>query len=937
MKKRWLILLALTLVAAMFANGNRYEVVAWQETFETGATGWTHYDGSIPPNNWHIYNYGGTQGNAWWMGDTALAQGTNIGGYYDHQYLVLDTPARTITAGNTNLTFKMGVALEDPGASGGYDGWDSFNIRYSIDNGTTWTVLGNSVITPDYDFANSYAFGFEHGEGMGVPGWGGIHAPWTTVTADLSALVGQSVKIRFAFASDPAYSTGDALTLYGVMIDDIAFGGYTNNGTDDSQMTMTSLVPVGGDIWALGTDATAPSPTHIMKCQNAQGSYNPNMMNYLVSPPITLPNDGDIRVDFMIMGLFTDPNTFPEVDYFGWEISPNNGVTWNAMSNPYGDPTGTNYVYSDAPDVWSSMTGSYSLDGIITDYAGQTIMLRWYFLSDDDTPQGTGIMIDDVTIYNDVFIAPPENLAATVSGSNVNLVWQAPGSGGGGGEEGWLNYDGENAGNSIGTGSAADFGVAAKWSATGEHSIYDYVGMNITKIKFFPSEANCAYTLRIWTGATGTLAYEQAVAAPTISAWNEVVLTTPYTIPAQTAILAGYRCNTQTGHPAGVDAGPQVEGFGNMMYWNNAWTTLSQVASTLTYNWNIRVYVADPVTGREYVLGHNSVEQEIQPYTDAPLTVAQTSEPTRTLDAYKIFRDDVEIDQVGSTVLTYTDSGVTGGLHTYYLKAVYGANTSEASNVVTAFVLPAMHTELMHDDGTAEEGFNVGSTKQMAVKHAYGQAVTVKYAKVYVHTVGTAGIIVRVFDNDGANGMPGTQMAQYQYPAASVVEGWNWIALPADINVADGEFYLAILETTNAAAIGLDTATNGYSYKKIATDWEPVTTGEIMLRAIVEYGSANDDNVTPVYTLDAKNYPNPFNPETTIAFSVPKAGPASLKIYNTKGQLVRTLVNDAREAGNHSVVWNGMDNQGNSVSSGLYFYRLSSDGNTVTRKMLLAK
>lgn len=935
MKKRWLVILALTLVAAMFANGSRYEVVAWQETFETGAAGWTHYDGSIPPNLWAPYNYGGAQGNVWWMGDTALAQGTNIGGYYDAQYLVLDTPARTLSAANAVLTFKLRYNVEDPaGATAPYTGWDACNVRISTDGGTVWTPIAG---TPAYNITSAYSFGFQHGEGPNIPAWGGVLDAWTNASFDLSAYVGQSVKIRFAFASDPAYSTGDAPAMFGMMVDDIAFGGYTNNGTDDGQMVTSSMVPVGGDIWAIGTDATAPSPTHIMKCQNAQGSYNPNMLNYLVSPPITLPNDGDIRVDFMIMGLFTDPDTFPEVDYFGWEISPNNGLTWNAMSNPYGDPTGTNYVYSDAPDVWSSMTGSYSLDGLISDYAGQTIMLRWYFLSDDDTPQGTGIMIDDVTIYNDVFIAPPANLAATVDGSNVNLTWEEPGSGGGGGEEGWLHYDGENAGNAIGTGAAVDFSVAAKWDAIGTYGIFDYVGMNITKIQFFPNEANCVYTLRIWTGAAGEIAYEQAVPAPTIGAWNEIVLTAPWIIPAQTQIMAGYRANTQTGHPAGCDAGPHVPGYGNMIYWNNAWTTLNALSSALTYNWNVRIYVADPVTGKEYVLGHGPYEQEVHAYNDATLEEVGATQPVRTLDGYKIFRDDVEIDQVGATVLTYTDANVAGGVHTYYLKAVYGANTSEASNVVTAFVLPAMHAELMHDDGTAEEGFNVGSTKQMAVKHAYGQAVTVKFAKVYVHTVGTAGIILRVFDNDGANGMPGTQMAQYQYPAASVVEGWNWIALPADINVADGEFYLAILETTNAAAIGLDTATNGYSYKKIATDWEPVTTGEIMLRAIVEYGTANDDNVTPVYALDAKNYPNPFNPETTIAFSVPKAGPASLKIYNTKGQLVRTLVNDAREAGNHSVVWNGMDNQGNSVSSGLYFYRLSSDGNTVTRKMLLAK
>ena len=184
------------------------------------------------------------------------------------------------------------------------------------------------------------------------------------------------------------------------MVDDISFGGYTNNGTDDGQMTMSSLVPVGGDIWSIGTDPTAPSPTHMMQCQNAQGSYNPNMMNYLVSPPIQLPNDSGIRVDFMIKGYFDDLDAFPQCDYFGWEISPNNGLSWYAMSNPYNDPTGTNYVYSDAPDVWASMVNSYSLNGLISDYAGQTIMLRWFFKSDEDTPIGTGIAIDDVTVYN---------------------------------------------------------------------------------------------------------------------------------------------------------------------------------------------------------------------------------------------------------------------------------------------------------------------------------------------------------------------------------------------------------------------------------------------------------------------------------------------------------------------------------------------------------
>ncbi len=930
MKTRWLILLALTLVTAMFANG-RYEVVAWQEDFESGATGWTHYDGAQSPNNWHVYNNNDAQGNVWWMGDPDLAQGANIGGYYDHQYLVLDTPAQTLTAGNATLTFKIRHNLEDPsGATAPYNGWDACNVRVSTDGGTTWTPITG---TPAYNMTSSYAFGFEHGEGPNIPGWGGVQLAWTNATFSLSAYVGQSVKIRFAFASDPAYSTGDAPAMFGVMVDDIAFGGYTNNGVDDGQMTWSSLVPLGGDIWHIATDAAAPSPTHIMRCQNAQGSYNINMMNYLVSPPIQLPNSGDIRADFMIQGGFTDPNTFPEVDYFGWEISPNNGVTWYAMSNPYGSSTGTNYVYSDAPDTWISMVAAYSLDGFISDYAGQTIQLRWYFKSDADTPNGIGIMIDDVKIYNDIFIAPPENLTSTVAGNNVTLNWLAPGSGGGG-EPGWLNYDGENAGNSIGTNGVADFDVAAKWDPTGEHGISPWVGMNITKIRFFPAEPTtlCTYTLRLWTGATGTLAYEQAV-TPTADQWNEIILTTPFTIPSQTYVWAGYRCNATGGYPAGCDAGPQVEGYGNMIRWNNAWTTLSALGATLTYNWNIRIYVED-ATGREYEI--TQLPTNVQPVSDLPLAESGIR-IDRDVTNYKVFRDNQQIDLIAGNLLTYTDQNVPGGIHTYYLTAMYGTNESGASNTTTAFVMPDMHAELSHDDGTSEQGFNVGSTRQMAVKHTYSGAVTVKYAKVYVHTVGTAGIIIRVFDNDGANGMPGTQLAQYQYPAASVVEGWNWIALPADINVADGQFYIGILETTNACAIGLDTSSNGFSYQRLTTTWEPVTSGEIMLRAIVQYYSDNDDDSIPALKLAASNYPNPFNPETTISYSVPKSGAASLKVYNLKGQVIRTLVSSVMEAGNYSVVWNGKDDNGNAVSSGVYFYRLDNDGQTVTRKMLLAK
>jgi hypothetical protein len=104
-------------------------------------------------------------------------------------------------------------------------------------------------------------------------------------------------------------------------------------------------------------------------------------------------------------------------------------------------------------------------------------------------------------------------------------------------------------------------------------------------------------------------------------------------------------------------------------------------------------------------------------------------------------------------------------------------------------------------------------------------------------------------------------------------------------------------------------------------------------------GSANSDDVVPVYEFSLKqNYPNPFNPATRIAFSLQSNDPkVSLEIYNIKGQLVRSLISGFQHAGNHNILWDGKDNAGASVSSGMYLYRLTSSENSITRRMILAQ
>jgi len=94
--------------------------------------------------------------------------------------------------------------------------------------------------------------------------------------------------------------------------------------------------------------------------------------------------------------------------------------------------------------------------------------------------------------------------------------------------------------------------------------------------------------------------------------------------------------------------------------------------------------------------------------------------------------------------------------------------------------------------------------------------------------------------------------------------------------------------------------------------------------------------IPPEFAL-MQNYPNPFNPSTTIAFSLPEESLVRLDIFNIKGQLVKNLLDSEMPMGLHSVVWNGRDMNNMAVSSGVYFYRISSFKNTITNKMLLMK
>ncbi|HNX00263.1 MAG TPA: FlgD immunoglobulin-like domain containing protein [Candidatus Cloacimonadota bacterium] len=98
-----------------------------------------------------------------------------------------------------------------------------------------------------------------------------------------------------------------------------------------------------------------------------------------------------------------------------------------------------------------------------------------------------------------------------------------------------------------------------------------------------------------------------------------------------------------------------------------------------------------------------------------------------------------------------------------------------------------------------------------------------------------------------------------------------------------------------------------------------------------------NDPVAPNYSMLKQNFPNPFNPSTTISFNLPKASDVTLNVYNVKGQLVKTLVKGSTPAGNHTINWNGTNSNNEGVGSGIYFYTLKTGNHTETRKMMLVK
>jgi hypothetical protein len=203
-------------------------------------------------------------------------------------------------------------------------------------------------------------------------------------------------------------------------------------------------------------------------------------------------------------------------------------------------------------------------------------------------------------------------------------------------------------------------------------------------------------------------------------------------------------------------------------------------------------------------------------------------------------------------------------------------------------------------------------------------------------------------DNGGipGNKIAGPYRVKDDNPAtvATIIKNIPGIEPP---EITQGDFWVVInwlQQTPGAPGIDADTdppIDNRSMYYLTSSGWVAIAGVDIMVTAYVSdqpVGVEDNDDVQIPFTFDLKqNYPNPFNPSTIITYQIPQSELVTLEIYNALGEKVRTLVNQIQETGYYQIEWDGKNNFGNQLSSGIYLYRITAGNYVKVIKMVLLR
>jgi hypothetical protein len=368
-----------------------------------------------------------------------------------------------------------------------------------------------------------------------------------------------------------------------------------------------------------------------------------------------------------------------------------------------------------------------------------------------DGVNSSGILswfVDNIVIYRQCD-EPLDLTAEGIDPFTIELNWHPPaGGGGGGGTTGeWIHWDdGVHANNAIGFGGAAVWSVAARFEPT---DLAGFDGFSVTHIRFVPgaNSNSSTFELKVWEGANAsTLLYSQAVPTYLVAEWNEIELNTPVPIDITKELWIGYTTEqfTADDFPAGVDAGPAVANYGDLLTADGVTWEAMSIVYGLDYNWNLQGYVSGPTDG-----GATSIVPLVDDteYTaqGAPQlnigggvgpAVSDNDNVNRALTGYNIYYND---NGAGYIFAAFTEDTTfthvvdpafeVGSNQCYYVTAVYEdcePASNEACVIVTGIEDPALVDGIAVYPNPARDILNITSSTDIThvtVMNYVGQVV----------------------------------------------------------------------------------------------------------------------------------------------------------------------------------------------------------------------
>ena len=565
------------------------------------------------------------------------------------------------------------------------------NVAVTSSGLMTWDPPGGAIFFDDFE---SYTAGeylctqtTNWIPWSGTPG-GGDDA----YVSDAQANSGVNSVIIEGAASDIIHLMGNLTTgAYEVshyMYIEPGYGGYYNllhEFTGDRTRTEWAI-----EIY-FGSDGTGY--IHAGGSNAATFTYPPGAW-FECSALIDLDNDW---AEYWVDGVF--------IHEWQWSLQSSGGAGMNMLgaidlfaAAPAGDAVmyyfdDFEHAVSDAEPT-DELTGYNAyLDGELQDY---TTALQYQFTGLNNGQEylaGVSAVYDDPGESNIItvpftYIAqviPPVNFVATLEDYNdVYLEWEQPA-----GTGGVLAYHSGYDNNGIGTGAAADWMCAARFTAD---ELVTYYGSNLTSVNIHIRTTDFSYVaIKVWEGGSfgnpGTEVYSADITGSVlIEDWTEYTLTTPVPLVVGNEYWIGYDMSATGDHPASVDAGPAVAGKGDWMFYSGIWQEIS-IAFALDYNWCIEGVVGDgdgvlankPVVQKARHMFFNGTPEVL--YTHSRTRKIENNRDSRILLGYKIYRNGTEIAEIQDpNILTYDDLALDAGTYEYWATAIYDEGESDPSN-----------------------------------------------------------------------------------------------------------------------------------------------------------------------------------------------------------------------------------------------------------------